>query len=533
MMVDTTLYTVSAIISEESLETEKELQMNLLIADDEPLTREMLKNCIDWKRIGISTLYFASDGIEALDIIQERAPEILLLDIVMPNLTGMEVVRKLTKLGSNAQVVFLTGFCDKKYLKEAIKLGVVDFLEKPIDMLEVEKSIKIIVDKVRENNILVYSVFNNQDRQHMALLYKESLENKDKGLFDEVVMQHDGVGSFDHICAAVIENDIKKGLPISSLISLVESIYSHKDSHAVFFIVGHTLIHIYLYSDSEHQLLQHIDKLKSFVVTHNQSCGYATARISKTSPYELLQRSLQAKELNFYTSSADSNFTIYRNHQLSPDDVPFLEFKDSLISLNFELGVTIVNVFIHRLLMHRYTNVQFVTSQLDLFVNALKEMMYDNYLLFSQESEIKQKIQMFDGFSLEDYRNLLTYILKRFKEVYYNERLSVPVTLAIQYIAENYKNPHVQIADIAAFSHISITYLCKVFKKEYGLTMNKYLQNYRLQRAKEMLSDYSKTIADIAYSVGFNDTRYFSKVFKTNEKMTPSDFREQNYGHLL
>ena len=115
--------------------------MKLLIADDELLTREGLASSIDWESLGIHQIFQADDGLRALHIAKLQEPDIILSDIRMPRMNGIELVEKLTELLPDTSIIFMSGYSDKEYLKAAIKLKAIDYVEKPLNPEEVQKTV--------------------------------------------------------------------------------------------------------------------------------------------------------------------------------------------------------------------------------------------------------------------------------------------------------------------------------------------------------------------------------------------------------
>ena len=115
--------------------------MKLLIADDEKLTREGIISSIDWKSLGISEIYQVDDGIHGLELAKDVHPDIVLSDVRMPRLDGIEMASRLRELFPNINIIFMSGYSDKEYLKAAIKLKAISYVEKPIDPEEIREAV--------------------------------------------------------------------------------------------------------------------------------------------------------------------------------------------------------------------------------------------------------------------------------------------------------------------------------------------------------------------------------------------------------
>ena len=107
--------------------------MKLLIKDDEKLTREGIISSIDWTSLGVSEIYQADDGIHGLELAKNIQPDIVLSDVRMPRMDGIKMSCRLKELFPNISIIFMSGYSDKEYLKAAIKLKAISYVEQPID----------------------------------------------------------------------------------------------------------------------------------------------------------------------------------------------------------------------------------------------------------------------------------------------------------------------------------------------------------------------------------------------------------------
>ncbi|WP_321015760.1 response regulator, partial [Hungatella effluvii] len=114
---------------------------HLLIVEDEKRTREGLCRHIDWNGIGVDPVTAVAGGMEALLAVDDIKPDILLSDIRMPHMTGIELATIIRKKFPRCKIIFLSGYADKEYLMSAIELKVVNYIEKPIDVVEIRKAV--------------------------------------------------------------------------------------------------------------------------------------------------------------------------------------------------------------------------------------------------------------------------------------------------------------------------------------------------------------------------------------------------------
>lgn len=165
----------------------------LLIADDEPLIRNGVKKIIDWESLGFSQIFLAEDGQEALDIIKSKHVDLVLTDIVMPFMDGLELSEILSREFPDIHVVILTGHEDFEYAQKSVSLGVKNYILKPIGAESLYKKMVQICEKLHIENKQRQYVFSmkSQLRQSMPVLREQTLnkivcsENRDINLYLE------------------------------------------------------------------------------------------------------------------------------------------------------------------------------------------------------------------------------------------------------------------------------------------------------------------------------------------------------------
>ena len=142
----------------------------VIIVDDEPVIRRGLRETIEWDALGLEVAGEAADGAEALKLIREIRPEILITDIRMPEMDGIELIREVKKLELNIKITILSGYSDYDYLKAAIRLGVDNYLLKPIDNDELISNLKNAVSEIEKE-----AAISLQIRQGTVLLRSNTL----------------------------------------------------------------------------------------------------------------------------------------------------------------------------------------------------------------------------------------------------------------------------------------------------------------------------------------------------------------------
>lgn len=150
--------------------------MKILLVDDEMFTIRMLQNLIHWEQLGLEVMGYARDGQEAFHMIMENPPDIVLTDIKMDTMNGLELVKKIQGFSPDIRVLLMSAYADFGYVKEAMKRGCSDYILKPIDEAELEQALRRTVEEIRGRKEQE-SVINESEAQLRAMKLYQYMKN--------------------------------------------------------------------------------------------------------------------------------------------------------------------------------------------------------------------------------------------------------------------------------------------------------------------------------------------------------------------
>lgn len=396
----------------------------VLIVDDEPVIRKGLRDTIEWDSLGLEISGEACDGAEALALIQANRPHILITDIRMPGMDGIQLVKAIRDLGMNIKIIILSGFSDYAFLKEAIRLGVESYLLKPIDNDEL---ISNLIDAV--NNIEKEILRATQMSQGMELLRSNTL--------NRLVTNAIGRGEFEEK-AAFLD------------ISLTGERY---------------LCAVCMAEDGNGGIVGYGEPLAALAIQN--ICGVLAEGVGIT-------------------------FIDARNR------VVLLFFGDGEEEMRAAAAGVLENAVKRAL---EKCGVPIVTS-VGMIVSTPEDI-WKSYASatdrFDHEKMAAEADQL-EGKWSNAVDRTLAYIV-----AHYHEALTLK-----------------QVAHICA---INTSYLGQIFKKETGESFTNYVNKYRIEKAKELLSHSSLRVYEIAEKVGFTDYHYFLRIFKKITGVIPTETR--------
>lgn len=513
--------------------------MKLLIIDDEQLTREGLIRNIDWKSLRISEVLQADDGINALILAKKHKPEIILSDIRMPRMNGIQLVNKIYEFLPDTNVIFMSGYSDKEYLKAAIKLKAISYVEKPLDQKELEDAILEAAHNVeiakRQKQSTTYHL-QGQSSQ-LALL----LTQNDKSNQPHIVSLVNNLGlsitesTYITTCLINLQTPVSElTVSVSGAFAKWQEILAKNDLFVLYAIKNdeHLIVHIYKNEKpAENLIYTACSKLQEILA---EFCRFFIAigstikgimRVYKS--YRLAVILLQSSFFNEYNeilSLTDSK----TDSKLWRDQIP--AFIQALNEKNLNHSKDIAKSL--------HTNLKNCQT---LLPNQVKDIYY-KYFIQIENCLIKNQLFQYDDYqgiestwetisnchTLEELHHLLLEKLELLFQALQERVIENPVIYQIKdFICKNYSIDTLSVKDIGGHVYLSTSYVCTLFKTETGKTLNQYLTEYRINMAKQLLDDSHYKITDISSKVGYSDGNYFSKTFKKYVGLSPSEYREK------
>lgn len=513
--------------------------MKILIVDDEILTREGIIANINWDKLGIDEIYEADDGIKGLDMGRLYKPDIILSDVRMPRMNGIEMAKELQKILPTSSIIFMSGYSDKEYLKEAIKLKVISYVEKPIDSAEIESSIQGALEEqaITYNNLIRADSHSKYFKGKLGLkiIYPAINDN-----LIEYTKQLEDLGYEPKASTEFIT-------VIITLKSLISTISEHQINE----------LYIKLKELSDKYKINHIPAIKNdeYIMVH----FFANKRIEHSTILICEQLALYLSvEYQFYIAFGktvrglknvyesyncavlllQSSFFYEYNSIIRPETVDVIPSLDQSLYAKYIEALKQQNekdtLAVVQAIFAQYKNNQHI---LHVFV---KDMYYK---LFAVLIQTASKLHISDFYE-NDSVTVLEFISKdknlyelhlllidKIKQLFIStteDKDENPTIYTIkEYISKNYKNESLSVKDISEHVYLSSTYVCTLFKNETGKTLNQYLTEFRIEKAKDMLRDPKYKISDISSKIGYSDGNYFGKTFKKIVELSPSEYRER------
>lgn len=501
--------------------------MRLLIADDEDYAREGLIESIPWEKYGIDEIMQAKDGREALTISGWFRPDIVLTDIRMPKLNGLEFAERLIRQCPDSKLLFMSGYMEIEYLKKAISLDAVEFVEKPIELDKVEQAVKKAVTFVREKELFEKKEGQWQKLERQRLLNMLKLKTKDKALIEKLCREV-GFPEKAGYLTAVLWNKNEENA--GELEPLAAEFW--KDTGIDYLL---TMLdrgkYLFLGAFGAFRQSRIREKCREMAGLKEGLClgiGFETDNLMAVAA------SSEIALLNAEQSFFKSERRIFEIE----DGIPEMKKLNPGLYAEFDRilkeDAGEVTAWLHELAEKICGEGFYRQEDIVMLMSAFARLLIQekNALLLSvegidTEEDAEQKIR--EASSMAEVMELFDRLLEAFgihreQETQYS-RL---VRDTIAYIEQHCREAELSVTDIAADMHFSAAHLNVLFRKETGVTVKQYISDYRLNLSKKLLCNPHIKVSEIAERCGYSNANYFSKVFRASENMTPVEYRKEN-----
>lgn len=509
----------------------------LIIADDEAIIREGIKCLLDWESLGFTLVGEAANGEAALQLIVKESPDIVLLDIRMPKMSGLEVVRLAREQGFSGKVVILSGYSDFNYAKQAIRYGVLSYLTKPIDedeLLEIVTEVRTQLDAdaaardtsdhyrrkaydtIIQDILLGNADFSRLDTEELHLnadvyqviiyeKYSHLAEDASYRFSDLLRVTNQDHNSFDNITAGSREIFLLKGsFALQKFQDFLKRYEQErrpqKDSplDSLFLAYGHPVSTLTEISDSYSEACRLIDR-RFFCEQGQHTIGYESlpelgsyrSLISPDFLNEYATRLYDALSAFSHSRTAETLEELLTKLYNASDPIDTIRFffADLYLQIKERIGRLYANA-----------NIPFPSNTAIIRTITEKYYLYEIILFLTEQFEL---ILSSIGHSSRD--GVIDDIL--------------------YYIEHNYTRG-ITLENIAPLFGYNSSYLGKIFSKMVGENFNSYLDHVRIEHSKELLLKQNMKVYEIAEEVGYRNVDYFHIKFKKYVGQTPAEFRK-------
>lgn len=519
--------------------------IKILIVDDEPFIRQGLKILINWEKYGYEIVGEAANGLEAIKEIEKKKIDLIIVDIKMPEMNGIELIEYVrNNVSKKIKFIVLSGFYEFEYAKKAIKYNVTDYILKPIQKEELvkvlnsvkeeyfkqekRKTVQKIKDKVVYDtylNEIIYGKCSKVNLQYVnscqsfseelryiiieiSSVFKDEKIEAQQGIYERIIgwlgenyynVIIDGSKYTDcYDIGFIYDKSLSKeqGISEREYITKLQTMMKQNEKYDIYMYIG-----------------QKVSSIKEL------SISYKTATVARLfSNYSNKDNAIYYDEITEkkgFSYNVEKKYMDDLIHEIEEDDEEQIvkcvdKIYNSFKEQNIDLEIIKINI------NYLLFNIINIAKELESEVNHEEVMQYISSISFDQMIS-RGSVEHLKRFSLEfaKYLNqlrqnsaqgVLNKVDKEIAEHYMGK-------LSLKYLSEKY--------------YINAAYLGQIFKKHYNVSFNNYLNSYRIEKAAQLLKRSDDKIYKIAEKVGFNNTDYFINKFVELKQKTPLQYRKQ------
>ncbi len=526
----------------------------VLLVDDEKEVVPVIMRKLNWEELGFSVIGSAGNGVKALELMEEYQPDVLVTDIKMPYMDGMELSNRVKTEFPATKILLFTGFDEFEYAKEAIHLEVEEYILKPVnsaELKEVFSHLKIKLDQ---------EISEKRNVEILKKYYLESLPLLRADFYTGLIegrVHEDEISKYlsdcqlsfpgPFFCCLVIHISSSQEAGTIDPLLLAASVREHakerlgkKWQAKSFAYLGNTVLILQL--GSEHEVWELTDECDRFCRYARRMLGaVVTVGIGQICGHilELPQSYSSAREAVSYRAVYGASRAINMKEivpQKMERPAAFSEGELSdlfrMIRVGSEEEITeTVNRYFLNLSFTEKPLQQHYMERMELLSMLLRFSANNNIAMGEDAEDMGTLYGSLMDMDPDALKNWLLEVSLSFREQLIRVRSSSTeslVTGAVEYVQNHYADANLSLDDICASLGVSNSYFSTVFKKETGNSFIGYLTDYRLDRAARLLIETSEKSYMIASQVGYSDPNYFSYVFKKRFGASPSKYRTEH-----
>lgn len=474
---------------------------SVIIVDDEKWIVEGIKAAVNWKKYGFEVIDEAGNGQEALELIQRLSPSLVLTDIKMPIMNGLELIQRGKTAAPDTMFIVLSGHAEFAYAQKAMNYGTFGYCLKPFEIEEIEGMLNRIAQHLASRQVKVkpsysfelYDAVSSGDLEVMS----QWLEEKNIPLTDSTPL------------ISIVIQGLNSPVDTGQLPSLIFPMSGRRYG--------------YILKEGDYNaFLSSLDHTSIL-----QTCGIGIG--PPISEIHQLDASLEAASLAAFSMFATGKPGCYRGH---PQQESLIDEKLREISQ----------------ILHGKDRIGFITA-MEAIKKLFKEGLFtikEAYLLYTSilylfpPEGARISAPFFEGYEQLYYRYdnaetmiddlvVMTFdIFTKKNDMDYSRTSNKKVKEIMLYIRDHI-HQEISIQHLATQFFLSPNYLCQLFKKEVGETIVEHISRLRIEYACKMLIETDLSINQIGERCGFQDYFYFTRIFKRHQKMTPTQYRKNNY----
>lgn len=530
-----------------------------MIADDDQLVRERILSAIPTEKLGLKLCAEAEDGMEALELYERHRPQIVIMDINMPLINGIDAAKQILEKDSDVRIIIVTGFGTVDFAQKAFREGIVDFLLKPIDFAELEHVLQrsitslqmnaqVALKQQRMERLLEQGMPMLRNKYFLSLMQTspEKMSEEDCRQF----LSDFGITEVPtDICVAIIVpsyNEIAVNNLMSLQAILEKELIKQLSSATIGCIVTYDAMpRIIVVAYGNKKQLPFILEEKISIIRDKMrylyQFDYHASIGNSISAFHQLQESYQNAEhaLGYWSILGDHNIVCSDNvKKIDPpaSQLPIIRYReimDLLVAADSTKMRTTLLDYLNELIYSSRITVHGLQSQaielLALLASCARDLGENVDEFLGDETSVFIRI-----LASNNIHSIIEEVLNTAQIIVDNicgqreESKSRSLSGAKRFVQQNYADSNLSLAQVAEHVNLSPSYLSMLFKRIDNCTFTEYLNVVRIEQAKKLLAMTHMRVYEVADAVGYQNSKYFFQVFKRITGKRPREFYNES-----
>lgn len=532
--------------------------LKVIIVDDEAKVCQLIYHLIDWPKKGMVVAGIALNGVDAIELVRNEQPDLMITDIQMPGYSGLELIKMAKRERPDIECIIISGFSDFDYARKAIKYGVEDYLLKPINREEFSATL----DKIKHNCDIRNEQITREEKTRLQI--ESSMKIMRKKLIEEIQKgQERNISSLNKVnerynytflpgyfqmLMIKLDYGYKRGEKNDSdvlekaVTQIILKILEDRCIDLEIYYENSRFLVLYNYDNKNRDILnEKIQSLLDELIIQKKTFGIIKITIGMGRAVENLDDI--AASCNQAMAAVEERIRVNTDRIIEgigeypySTEIPYITGK---MSKNLERGIELLDKqeVGHVLVTFEKELCEYQQIRGREIVNTLKEVyrnviltLKKNAMLFVDGEKLRSVFELeLDNCTTMDsmcrcLNDNITVILQKIIERK-SQEAARPIRESKKYINENYMRS-ISLEEVSSIAGFNPTYFSSLFKKETGTTFMEYLLEIRLNKAKELLKETNLSVAAICERVGYTDLKHFQKIFKREMEVSPNQYRK-------
>lgn len=531
----------------------------IALIDDDRQVLQSMRKAIPWQQLEAECIGEAMDGEEGLRLVEAMSPDIIITDVYMPVMNGLDMIGELRFRGYQGKIIILSGYADFEYAIKALRLGVDDYLSKPVTMKTLEAVLNGAINQLEEKLV---KDFEQEDLRKRLELYEPFMEmealrslitgSKTTSDIEKYVMRHPQFASKSHLVMGIEMLRTERASSFSdwqlfrfAVMNIIEELLQEHWANSLYIQLHSNYAAVLLHpqrEDGDTELFEQVKKIGKQIIQSVYQFLHIQLHIGfgqiKRDWREIRVSSEEAfTALSVKNAPVSPDLEMYR---YSPKEVPgqlpnkvmlrtvtfYQELAEAVRQTQLKRAQELISSFVMKLAQTENTKPSYLQQIASEVCTICKYALFETGIVIEDKADVaewhRECISIVTNEQLDKWLQAKMEWICSIGGMKNNVKHKQAMEFMLEFIHKNYAED-ITISDLSEKVFISRNYLSHIFRKATGETFNNYVTRVRMEKAKALILEGKHLIYEIADMVGYKNVPYFSTLFKKVIGVNPSE----------